>query len=275
VGLCEGAGPAGAYTKRFPQAKPARSEQEILEDASIHLVVSAAIPDERAPLGIRVMRHGKDFMADKPGMTTLEQLAEVRGRCRPRPERIYSIAYSERLENRATTHAGELVKAGAIGRVLQTVGLGPHRMNPKTRPAWFFERERYGGILCDIGSHQADQFLFFTGSTSAEVGGVAGRQPAPPAVPRPRGLRRRHGARQRRHGLLAHRLVHAGRPGHLGRRPAHDPRHRRVHRAAQEHRHRRAARRQPPVPGRSEGDPLHRLPRRRPSPTANSSSPTS
>jgi predicted dehydrogenase len=157
-----------AYTKRFPQAKPARSEQEILEDASIHLVVSASIPDERAPLGIRVMRHGKDFMADKPGVTTLEQLAEVR-KVQAETRRIYSIAYSERLENRATTHAGELVKAGAIGRVLQTVGLGPHRMNPKTRPAWFFERERYGGILCDIGSHQADQFLFFTGSTSAEV----------------------------------------------------------------------------------------------------------
>jgi predicted dehydrogenase len=157
-----------AYTKRFPQAKPARSEQEILEDSSVQLVVSASIPDERAPLGIRVMQHGKDFMADKPGVTTLEQLAEVR-KVQADTKRIYSIAYSERLENRATSHAAELVKAGAIGRVLQTVGLGPHRMNPKTRPAWFFERERYGGILCDIGSHQADQFLYFTGSTSAEV----------------------------------------------------------------------------------------------------------
>ena len=42
-------------------------------------------------------------------------------------------------------------------------------MNIKTRPAWFFERPRYGGILCDIASHQADQFLFFTGSTQAQV----------------------------------------------------------------------------------------------------------
>ena len=157
-----------AYTKRFPQAKRARSEEEILQDASIQLVVSAAIPDERAPLGLRVMRHGKDYMADKPGVTTLEQLAEVR-RVQRETGRIYSIMYSERLENRATVKAGELVKAGAIGRVIQTVGLGPHRTNLKTRPAWFFERERYGGILCDIGSHQADQFLFFTGSTRAEV----------------------------------------------------------------------------------------------------------
>ena len=159
---------AEAYQKKFPQAKRARDEREILEDASIQLVVSAAIANERAPLGIRVMRHGKDFMSDKPGMTTLEQLAEVR-KVQAETKRIYSITYSERFENRATVKAGELVRAGAIGRVIQTIGLGPHRMNPKTRPAWFFEREQYGGILCDIASHQFDQFLFFTGSTSAEV----------------------------------------------------------------------------------------------------------
>ena len=159
---------AAAFVKRFRQAKPARSEAEILEDPSIQLVLSAAIPDERAPLGIRAMQHGKDFMADKPGITTLEQLAEVR-RVQAQTRRIYSIMYSERFENRATVKAGELVKGGAIGRVVQTIGLGPHRMTPKSRPAWFFDKPRYGGILCDIGSHQADQFLYFTGSTSAEV----------------------------------------------------------------------------------------------------------
>ncbi|HKV39277.1 MAG TPA: Gfo/Idh/MocA family oxidoreductase [Blastocatellia bacterium] len=159
---------ASAFAKRFPQAKPARSEEEILEDGSIQLVVSASIPDERAPLGIRVMRHGKDFMADKPGIITLAQLAEVR-RVQAETRRIYSIMYSERFENHATVRAGELVKAGAIGGVVQTVGLGPHRMSLHQRPAWFFDRDRYGGIICDIGSHQVDQFLFFTGSTRAEV----------------------------------------------------------------------------------------------------------
>jgi predicted dehydrogenase len=157
-----------AFTKRFPQARVARSEQEILEDTSVTLVVSASIADERAPLGIRAMQHGKDFMADKPGMTTLEQLAEVR-RVQAETKRIYSVLYSERHENRATIRAGELVKAGAIGKVVQTVGLGPHRLNLKSRPAWFFERQRYGGILTDIASHQFDQFLYFTGSTRADV----------------------------------------------------------------------------------------------------------
>jgi predicted dehydrogenase len=157
-----------AFCKRYPQAKQARSENEILDDRSIALVVSAAIPNERAPLGIRVMQHGKDYMSDKPGITTLDQLAEVR-RVQAETHRIYSIMYSERFENRATVKAGELVKAGAIGGVIQTVGLGPHRMTPKSRPAWFFDRPSYGGILCDIGSHQADQFLYFTGSTRGDV----------------------------------------------------------------------------------------------------------
>lgn len=157
-----------AFAKAFPQAKLARSEKEILTDPSIQLVVSAAIPNERAPLGIEVMRHGKDYMADKPGITTLEQLAEVR-RVHEQTHRIYSIMYSERFENPATVKAGELVKAGAIGKVIQTIGLGPHRMNPKTRPAWFFDRKSYGGIICDIGSHQFDQFLFFTRSTRGEI----------------------------------------------------------------------------------------------------------
>ncbi len=157
-----------AFAKRYPQAKLARSEKEILEDNSIQLILSSAIPDERAPLGIEVMRHGKDYMVDKPGITTLKQLADVR-RAQKETKRIYSIMYSERFENKATVKAGELVKAGAIGSVIQTIGLGPHRMTPKSRPDWFFDRKRFGGILCDIGSHQFDQFLYFTGSSKADV----------------------------------------------------------------------------------------------------------
>ena len=159
---------ADAFARRYPQAKLARDEREILEDPRLQLVLSAGIPDERAPLGVRVMQHGKDYMSDKPGATTLEQLAELR-RVQKETRRIYSIRYSERFGNRAVVRASELVKAGAIGRVIQTIGTGPHRVNPASRPAWFWDRPRFGGILCDLASHEADQFLFFTGSTRAEV----------------------------------------------------------------------------------------------------------
>jgi predicted dehydrogenase len=156
------------FTRSFPQAKVAKSQQEILEDNTIQLILSSGIPNERAPLGVEVMKHGKDYLVDKPGITTLEQLAEVR-KVQASTKRIYSIMYSERFENKATVKAGELVKAGAIGKVVQTIGMGPHRISPASRPEWFWDKKKYGGIITDIGSHQFDQFLFFTGSTEAEV----------------------------------------------------------------------------------------------------------
>jgi predicted dehydrogenase len=160
---------AASYVQRFPHARRLRSEAEILEDPQVQLVASAAIADERGPLGVRAMRVGKDFVSDKPAFTSLDVLAEAR-RVQRETGRIFSIDFGERLRNRAMIKAGELVAAGAIGRVLQTIGMGPHRLNAHTRPDWYpFSRVRNGGILTDIGSHQADHFLFYTGSTTAEV----------------------------------------------------------------------------------------------------------
>jgi predicted dehydrogenase len=156
------------FTKFFPNAKVAKSEAEILEDNSIQLVASAAIPFERAPLGIRVMKSGKDYVTDKPGILTFDQFKEVK-KVQKETKRIYSIVYSERLGNPAAVKAGELVMSGAIGKVVQTLGIGPHRITPSSRPDWFWDPEKAGGILCDIGSHQCDQFLYYTGSKKAEV----------------------------------------------------------------------------------------------------------
>jgi predicted dehydrogenase len=159
---------ATQYGQHYPQARRTASPDEILEDRSIQLVISAAIPSDRAQIGITVMQHGKEYLSDKPGFTSLEQLAEAR-RVQAETGRIYSIFFGERLENPATVKAGELVKAGAIGQVVHTIGFGPHRINIPSRPDWFFQKEKYGGIITDIASHQFDQYLFFTGSTSAEI----------------------------------------------------------------------------------------------------------
>ncbi len=158
---------AKTFSDNFPQAKRVATEDEILEDTSIQLVASASIASERAPLGARVMRHGKDFLADKPAITTRAQLDEVRQAQRETAQ-IFSIYYSVRFGNRAVQKAGDLVHAGAIGHVVQTLGLGPHRLGVN-RPDWFYEKDKYGGILVDIGSHQADQFLYFTGTKTASV----------------------------------------------------------------------------------------------------------
>ncbi|MES2694015.1 MAG: Gfo/Idh/MocA family oxidoreductase [Verrucomicrobiota bacterium] len=156
----------------------AREEREVLERPDISLVVTAAIPVDRVPIGLRVLQAGKDFITDKGAFTTMESVAEAR-RVQAATKRMFSISYNERLLEPATVRAGELVHSGAIGRVLHTTGFGPHGLfGHGPREPWFWTRAARGGILCDIATHQADQFLFFTGSTSAEVvdAEVANRQ---------------------------------------------------------------------------------------------------
>ncbi|WP_170785438.1 Gfo/Idh/MocA family protein [Ruegeria lacuscaerulensis] len=155
------------YVKRFPDIP----RFDRLEDAlgcGADLALVSAIPADRAALTVKAMQNGMDVMSDKPGCTSFEQLDQIK-RAVAETGRIWSVNFSERFETAVSTRASELVSAGAIGRVVQTIGLGPHRLNKPTRPDWFFKRDRYGGILADIASHQIDQFLHYTGSDTAQI----------------------------------------------------------------------------------------------------------
>ncbi len=155
------------FRKRFSHL-PEIPREALLDDATVDAVVSASIPRDRAALAIEAMRRGKDVLVDKPGVTTLVQLAAVE-RAVADTGRIFSVCFSERFLTPSTDAALALVRQGAIGRVVQTIGLGPHRLNRATRPAWFWERDAYGGILVDIASHQIDQFIMFTGCTRPRI----------------------------------------------------------------------------------------------------------
>jgi predicted dehydrogenase len=159
---------AETFGAKYPQARRVADPRAILEDPAIAVVLTSAIPADRAAISIAAMQHGKDVLTDKPGMTTFAQLDELR-RVQQETGRIYSVLYSEHFEVRATVEAGNLIAQGAIGKVINTVGLGPHSLRLNNRPDWFFTRQRYGGILCDIASHQFEQFLFFSNANDAEV----------------------------------------------------------------------------------------------------------
>ena len=159
---------ASAFRARYPQAAVASAEAQILYDPEVRLVAGACVPGDRAALGIRVMKAGKDYLTDKAPLISLGQLDDAKAAVRE-TKRKYMVCYGERLMSESTVFAGELVRRGVIGRVIQVLGMGPHRLNAPTRPKWFFERARYGGILCDIGSHQIEQFLYFTGASDAKV----------------------------------------------------------------------------------------------------------
>jgi predicted dehydrogenase len=157
-----------SFCATYPGVNAARAEAEVLEDPSVRLIASAAIPCDRGPLGLRVMVHGKDYFTDKPPLTSLDHLDAARRKV-AETGRIYAAYYSERLHVEAAVKADDLIRQGAIGRVVQVIGLGPHRLNAPTRPAWFWDPVQYGGILVDIGCHQIEQFLHYTGAHDARV----------------------------------------------------------------------------------------------------------
>ena len=159
--------PLDGYIKRFPDLHRFASLEAALS-AGADLALVSCIPGDRADLAVRAMQTGHDVMTDKPGCTTFDQLDQIKAAV-AETGRIWSINFSERFEVPCVTLADQLVQDGAIGRVVHTTGLGPHRLNRATRPDWFFQRERYGGVLTDIASHQIDQFLYFTGAQTAEV----------------------------------------------------------------------------------------------------------
>ena len=162
---------AASFAERYPGCRVATDREVILQDAEVRLVAAVAVTSERADLGIEVLRHDKHYFTDKAPMTTLEQLDRVREALRTTPRR-YMVYYSERLHVEGAVYAGQLIRDGAIGAVIQVIGLGPHRLGismGQDRPDWFFRHEQYGGILCDIGSHQIEQYLAFAGESDATV----------------------------------------------------------------------------------------------------------
>jgi predicted dehydrogenase len=175
-------GKVAAFRAQFAQVKVARSFDEVLADPEVKLVAAAAIPSERGGIGCQVMEAGKDYFTDKTPFTAMEQFERART-VSVKTGRKYMVYFSERLHVEAAMHATDMIQQGAIGRVLQVIGLGPHRLNQPSRPKWFFEREKYGGILCDIGSHQFEQFLTFSGATDASVMHAAVANHAHPDVP--------------------------------------------------------------------------------------------
>ncbi len=184
-GMCNGLTEAGAtlkyvwdpdpkkvenFLKTFPQARAARCEEEALNDPETQLIAGAAITSERCALGLRAMDAGKDYFTDKAPFTTMEQLAAAKEKVKETGKK-YMVYYAERLHDEGSILAGYIAESGEIGKVIAVTGFGPHRLGAAGRPAWFFEREKYGGILCDIGSHQLEQFLYYTGEEDASITG--------------------------------------------------------------------------------------------------------
>ena len=151
--------------RRRPRRLP---EQAILQDPEVKLVAAAAIPSDRGPLGVTVMKHGKDYFTDKTPFTTLEQLEEARAATVGDEPQIRGL-----LQRTAARGERDL-----RGRLIQERRHRPGRASDRHRAA-SAERAFPSGLVFsegavrrdsyDIGSHQIEQFLFFAGCKDAAV----------------------------------------------------------------------------------------------------------
>ena len=170
-----------AFLARYPQARAAASADEILASGAA-LIASAIRPDRRAALALAALDAGKHVFVDKPGFLLAEDLAALRAAC-SRTGKKYYIYYAERVHVEGAVCAEELIRGGAVGRVLNVVNLAPHRLNAPTRPDWFWDCAKNGSILIDIGSHQIEQFLTYSGSKTARIVHASMKNFANPAHP--------------------------------------------------------------------------------------------
>ncbi|MDH3706811.1 MAG: Gfo/Idh/MocA family oxidoreductase [Acidimicrobiia bacterium] len=154
---------AASFAQLFASAERRDRVDQIIDDPGIDVVVPVGVPADRAAVAVAAMRAGKDVLADKPAVTTLDQLHSV-ATTQADTGQIWSVYFSERLESRATIRAAQLVASGAVGTVAQVIGLGPHRLDLDTRPEWFLDPARTPGIIADLATHQIDQFVHFTGA---------------------------------------------------------------------------------------------------------------
>ena len=156
------------FNKKYPNAYRVDNKSKILDDPTIDIILISSIPKDRTDLAILAMNAGKDVMVDKPGCTTINQLNKLK-ECVKKTKKIWSVNFSERFHVAAVAKAEEIVASGKIGKIKQTIGTGPHRLGNYERPEWFYDRDSYGGIITDIGSHQIHQFLVFTNSSEVKI----------------------------------------------------------------------------------------------------------
>lgn len=167
---CEGFCPedtpvANGFAGRF-QDLPRRSREDLLSDPAIDLVLCADVNGLRSAVLVAALKAGKHVFVDKPPVTTLEQLDAVRLATED-SGKLFFVYFGERLDNPLAVKARQLVREGRIGRTVNFIGLGPHKLSIEHRPAWMFDPDLYGGILNDIAVHQVELFSWLTGERVA------------------------------------------------------------------------------------------------------------
>lgn len=153
---------------------PAYDRTEDLLAEGVDIAVIAGVYGARGSDVVAALRAGAHVLADKPLCTTLDELDEIEAVAAEVGRTVNLL-----LEKRGypeTLAALDVVRAGELGDIVGVTSSGPHKLNRDQRPAWFFDRAQYGGILADLSVHDLDAALLFA---PADEGVVRGAVSAP------------------------------------------------------------------------------------------------
>src|SRR5690625_333855 len=145
------------------------NHRQMLDQHYVDVVVVCGIYSQRADMIVDALASDADVLADKPLCTELEDLDRIQ-QAAVNSRRVVSTMFEKRAHP-VTLATRKVVDDGELGQIALVAATGPHKLNYATRPEWFFDGEKYGGILADLAVHDIDLVLLFTGIRNGVVSG--------------------------------------------------------------------------------------------------------
>ena len=143
------------------------SFEQLLESSNADVIAVGSCFGERGMLTIKSLRAGKHVIGDKPVCTRLEELYEIRDLIKTKGLKLGCMLTMRYMQNVRAVR--ELLQSGVMGE-LRTVYYGQqHPLFYGKRPAWYYEKERHGGVINDIAIHGIDLIRSLTGLRVQDV----------------------------------------------------------------------------------------------------------
>jgi predicted dehydrogenase len=144
-----------------------RSIDEMLEKVACDAIAVGDYFSKRASIIMRALQSGKHVIADKPICTDLDELIQIRDLAAKTGLRIG--CQLDLRDSGVFRTARRLIAEGKLGEVHTLIFTAQHPLNLPNRPKWYFEPNKHGGTINDIGVHAIDLIPWMTVREITEV----------------------------------------------------------------------------------------------------------
>ena len=135
------------------------SYEELLSDKNIEAVAIGDVYASRGALAISALKAGKHVICDKPLCTSLSELDEIE---RLSEEKGLAVSLMLTMRYEGICRAAKSCMA-EIGEVKSVYFGGQHPLMYESRPKWYFEDGKHGGLINDLAIHGIDLVYYLCG----------------------------------------------------------------------------------------------------------------